>query len=193
MWKLVIPLLALLPGAEALGYDEPDYEVVRTYDAFELRSYAPFTVADVQVTSDFEDAGSEAFRRLFRYISGNNGSTEDESEEISMTIPVLQEPQPGEGKYVFSFVLPAKYTADTAPRPKDPSVKLRAVPAKHFAVRSYSGTWSEARYRGHEKTLLDAVHAEEMQTQGAAIFARYNAPFSLPFWRRNEVLIEVAP
>ena len=61
-----------------------------------------------------------------------------------------------------------------------------------MAVRRYSGTWSEERYRSNEQQLLAAVQAAGLKTLGPPIFARYNAPFSLWFLRRNEVLIEVA-
>ena len=59
------------------------------------------------------------------------------------------------------------------------------------AARRYSGTWSEARYREHESTLLQAVAQAKLVTVGVSVYARYNSPFSLWFLRRNEVLIEV--
>ncbi|NIQ94116.1 MAG: heme-binding protein, partial [Desulfuromonadales bacterium] len=55
----------------------------------------------------------------------------------------------------------------------------------------YSGTWSEDLYRENEKILLEAIEAAGLKAIGEPIFARYNAPFSLWFMRRNEVLVEV--
>ena len=69
---------------------------------------------------------------------------------------------------------------------------IKSVPARLMAVRRYSGTWSEERYRTNEQQLIAAVQAAGLKTLGPPIFARYNAPFSLWFLRRNEVLIEVA-
>jgi hypothetical protein len=88
--------------------------------------------------------------------------------------------------------MPAGYTLDNLPQPENAEVRIKSVPARLMAVRRYSGTWSEERYRSNEQQLLAAVQAAGLKTLGPPIFARYNAPFSLWFLRRNEVLIEVA-
>jgi hypothetical protein len=60
-----------------------------------------------------------------------------------------------------------------------------------MAVHRYSGGWSEARYEEHERILLDALAIDRVATTGTPVFARYNAPFTPWFMRRNEVMIEV--
>jgi hypothetical protein len=60
-----------------------------------------------------------------------------------------------------------------------------------MAARTYSGTWSEKRYRENESALLEALKAEGIKPIAAPVFARYNSPFSLWFMRTNEVLVEV--
>ena len=52
-----------------------------------MRRYAPHMLATVRVAADFKEAGSEAFRPLFDFISGDNAS----AEKIAMTAPVLQQ------------------------------------------------------------------------------------------------------
>ncbi len=89
--------------------------------------------------------------------------------------------------------MPSGYTLETLPRPTDSRVRLRRIDARVMAARTYSGTWSEARYREHERALLQAVRAAGLQPVGLPVFARYNSPFTLWFLRRNEVLVEVAP
>jgi hypothetical protein len=113
-------------------------------------------------------------------------------EKIQMTAPVVQAPQgKDQGSYIFSFIMPSKYTLETLPEPEDPRIKLRQVKAKLLAARTYSGTWSEQRYRDNEAALLEAVKAAGLTAVGEPIFARYNSPFTLWFLRRNEVLLEV--
>ena len=101
------------------------------------------------------------------------------------------EPAGDDGTYLFSFMMPAKYTTDTLPTPTDPRIRIRQIEGRRMAARIYSGTWSEERYRRNEAALLEAVAAAGLQPIAAPVFARYNSPFTLWFMRRNEVLVEV--
>ena len=85
-----------------MGIEEAGYRVVKSDGAFELRDYAPHILAETVVDGSLEDAGNQAFRRLFRYISGENRSQgkiamtapvsqESKGEKISMTAPVGQQ------------------------------------------------------------------------------------------------------
>jgi hypothetical protein len=206
MKTLFAGLLLLSYGGNALAYEEPKYDIVGIYEDFELRHYAPYIVAETAVSGDFDKVGNKAFRILFDYISGDNRkkikipmtapvnqSPEIASgEKIAMTAPVAQTPLPERrDSYTFSFIMPSKYTLDTLPEPQDPRIRLRQVKARLMAARSYSGTWSEKRYRRNEAALMQAVKAAGLTTVGEPIFARYNSPFALWFLRRNEVLVEV--
>ena len=117
---------------------------------FELRRYAAYIVAETRVEAGFEDAGSLAFQRLFRYISGNNVAqqkismtapvTQSRGEKISMTAPVSQV---ADGNaYLVAFTLPSTYTLATAPKPRDPTVQIREVPSQLVACWRYSGRWT---------------------------------------------------
>ena len=61
-----------------------------------------------------------------------------------------------------------------------------------MAALSYSGTWSQWRYKEKEKRLEELIRQRGLKIKGVPVFARYNHPFTLWFLRRNEVLIPVA-
>ena len=160
-------LLLIFSGVSALAYEEPAFEIIAEYEDFEVRRYEPFVIAEVEVGGEFGEAGNRAFNTLFRYISGDNRANgkmemttpvlQTTGEKIEMTTPVLQRPATQSDTHRVSFVLPLRYTLETAPEPTDPAVSLREVPGRIVAALRYSGTWSEARYRKHEQALLSAV------------------------------------
>lgn len=193
-------IAALLASSHAMAIEEPSYEVLQQNGNFELRQYAPYVVAETRVEASFEEAGSIAFQRLFRYISGNNVTqqkiamtapvTQSAGEKISMTAPVVQV---ADGNaYLVAFTLPASYTLATAPKPLDPTVQIRQVPAQHIASWRYSGRWTANNYRETEALLRERLEELGLIARGAPVLARYDPPFKPWFMRRNEVLIPVA-
>ena len=193
-------IVAVLATPTAMAIEEPRFEVLEKDGSFELREYSPYIVAETRVEASFEQAGSIAFQRLFRYISGNNVAqqkiamtapvTQARGEKISMTAPVSQVAD-GDA-YVVAFTLPSNYTLATAPRPLDPTVQIRQVPQQLIACWRYSGRWTASNYREQELLLRDRIKARRLITRGDPVLARYNPPFTPWFMRRNEVLIPVA-
>lgn len=198
----VLATLFLLMGAEvAMAVEEASYAVLKREGEFELREYAPHVVAETLVEGGFEDAGSRAFQRLFRYISGDNVS----QTKVAMTAPVSQTPagekiamtapvgqQRVDNRWAVSFMMPQSFTMASLPKPNDPAVVLRQVPARRMAVIRYSGTWSENNYASHKQELESWMRKEGMASSGPAMWARFNAPFTLWFLRRNEIQVPVA-
>lgn len=193
-------ILAVLTTATAMATEEPGFQLLETDGSFELRQYAAYVVAETRVEADFEDAGSIAFRRLFRYISGDNVPqqkiaitapvTQSSGEKIAMTAPVSQV---ADGRaFLVAFTLPSSYTLATAPKPRDPTVRIRDVPPQLIACWRYSGRWTVANYLESETLLREHIKARGLIVRGDATLARYNPPFTPWFLRRNEVLIPVA-
>jgi hypothetical protein len=199
MRQLLSFLIAALPlGSHAI--EEPDYQVIRTFDNIELRQYAPYTVAEVVLNASADDAGNQAFPILAGYIFGKNKG----EKKLAMTAPVTQTAEPlkmamtapvtqsaTSGGMRVQFVLPKGVTPESAPEPLDPRVQLRQVPASQWITIRYSGTWSQANYDEHLTLLKAAADKAGVATQGEPILARYNAPFTPWFMRRNEIWMAV--
>ena len=194
--------LALVLAQPAKAVEEPSYRVIESAPPIEIREYAAYAVAETRVAGEFADVGNTGFRRLFGYISGENrGSTpiamtapvtqQAAPEQIAMTAPVTQQAD-GES-YRIGFVLPAPYTAASAPVPTSPDVRIVEVPARRVVAIRYSGRWSDANYREALAELLAFARARKLALTGEPVYARYDPPFMPWFLRRNEILIEIAP
>ncbi|MGC8118856.1 SOUL family heme-binding protein [Marinobacter sp. VGCF2001] len=202
---LVIALCSMFISATTMATEEAEYALLLKEDNLEVRLYEPHIVAETVVDKEFEDAGSEAFGRLFKYISGNNQAQQEiamtapvgqvaegqeiESEEIDMTAPVGQTQV--DGKWVVSFMMPGSFTMQTTPKPMDDRITIRQVPERTMAAIEYSGFWSESGYQKNKSKLEEWINEKGFIIQGEPVWARYNAPFIPWFLRRNEVLIPI--
>lgn len=207
--KFLLPplLLAGLSGCSFLGlrsqYEEAAHSRVNQQGDFEIREYAAMVVAQTTVEAPSREAGNVAFRKLFRYISGNNlaqgkidmttpvfSEAENTGEKIAMTTPVFSEAD-SPTRWRYQFVLPESYTLESAPQPKDSAVELAAVPAGRCAVIRYAGRWDD-ELRKDKTTQLKAWMKEQGLTGiSAPRYAAYDPPWTLPAFRRNEVLIDI--
>lgn len=199
--RLLSVVVLLTLGSIAMAIEEPDFEVLAKYDAYEVRRYAPYLVAEVDVAGEGSDG--RAFRILAGYIFGDNQKTE----KMQMTAPVEARAKPPSEKmamtaavisgtredYIttFAFVMEGKYTLDTLPRPNDERIRLLERPERILAVRKYSGGWSKSRFAENKRYLLDALADDDIDVCGDSEWARYDSPFKPWFLRRNEIWIPI--
>lgn len=184
--------------------EEAGYAVIDERNQIEIREYDELVVVETFVNTDYKEAGTIAFRKLFAYISGENISKTKismtapvmskegdapEGDKIPMTSPVLGQRQAKGWRY--SFVLPAGYTLENAPLPSNPEVKLVVIPRKKVAVIRYSGSWKEHTMREKSEKLVEWIQANGLERLSSPRSARYDPPWTLPFLRRNEIMIDV--
>lgn len=199
--SFILGLALIIIGAvDSQAIEEAVYKVINVDGKFEIRDYTTHILAETVVEGDFKEAGNEAFKKLFRYISGDNRSRdrvamtapvsqESMGEKIKMTAPVGQ--QRLQEKWTVSFMMPASYTLKTLPEPEDPKVTLRQVPARRMAAVRYSGFWSEQNYLRYKLELESWIKEKGFTSVGDPIWARYNPPYTPWFLRRNEILIPI--
>jgi hypothetical protein len=196
----VVVLAGALWGPIVSNVEQPKYKVVDSDQSIEIRDYAAMIVAEADVSGERDKAIGEGFRIIADYIFGNNLSsqkvamtapvTQQASEKIAMTAPVTQQ---GDGdSWQVRFIMPASYTMKTLPKPKNPAVKLKEIEGKRFAVIRFSGLAGEDSLKRHTDQLTDSIRAKKLTAVSAPTYAFYNPPWTLPFLRRNEVMIEVA-
>ncbi len=204
MKKLLLVFTALLfQGCSVFGIrtvELLDYTLIEKEGNFDIRQYQDYWVAHTGVEGEYKKSTSEAFGRLFRYISGNNSQQvkiamtgpviqQREGEKIAMTGPVIQ--QKIGTKWVMEFVLPSKYNESSPPEPLDSEVRVVKKNGYKAAAIRYSGNLSEEKFSSKKIELLDLVNQKKLQPIGEPFSAGYDPPWTLPFLKRNEVLVVV--
>jgi hypothetical protein len=181
-----------------MATEEPAYKVALHEGAYEVREYPALIAAEVTVNGDRNEAAKAGFRLLAEYIFGGNIRRQG----IAMTVPVVQTRSMGEwnalkataiqykqaGAWVIRFMMPHKYSLDTLPEPNDPRVQLTQLPPERFAVVRFSGLAGEAEVERQTADLTAFTDAHALHSAGPPLLARYNAPWTPWFMRRNEVM-----
>lgn len=199
----VLAVALSLIGGPAMAIEQPRHTVEQADGRIELRRYAPYLVAEVEVGGDQKRAVEAGFRKLAGYIFGaNQGKAKiamtapvaqaraTKGEKIAMTAPVAQTPT-GAGRWTVQFMMPSAYGLDTLPRPNDPDVKFRQVPARRMAVLTYSGVANAKNFAERTGELNAWIKARGLTPRGEPVLAQYDPPWTPWFMRRNEVQIEV--
>ena len=193
----------ILISNSIMATDEPDFNLILKEDRFEIREYAPKIIAQIEVFGDFDQASSKGFKVLADYIFGNNKS-KDGNSKIEMTAPVEMEPLPqkidmtrpvltegNDNTWIVSFIMPNEFTLETLPEPNDKNIKILSIPKEKYAVIVFSGLVRESSYLEKENLLIQFIEENKLKTSGEIKIARYNPPWTLPFFRRNELMIKV--
>lgn len=197
--------LSMVMGG-AMANEEPRYEVVKKEGDFEVRRYQPMIIAEVLVTGTLSEASNKGFRQIADFIFGNNEDpVKKQSEKIAMTAPVTMEADTSSkiamtapvtmegsgGAWKMAFVMPSKFTMDTLPKPKNSSITIKQMPAQQLAVVTFSGWVDEEKLASQTTRLNEWMAKNGLKPSGSAQLSRYNPPWTLPFWRRNEVWMKL--
>lgn len=199
-------MILSLAGCSLFGKgseEQPRYKVVHKEDNKEIRQYESYIVAKTTISGSFKEAQSEGFKILAGYIFGKNKSQQkiamtapviqsEESQKISMTAPVIIAPSSVKSSWTMTFSMPSQYTQETLPLPDDKRIVIETIPARYVAALTFTGFWGEEKNEKKTqelkvwlKSYSDFLEASE------GMFAGYNPPWTLPFLRRNEMLIEL--
>ena len=199
-------LLTALSGCSIAGnsgVEEAKYTTVNSAadQNIEVRTYKSMVLVSTEMP---KGERNDAFRRLFDYITGANIKQSDiamtapvlmneakQGENISMTAPVFM--NESKGTPVMSFVMPDSFTLSSTPKPTNPKVWVHEKTNYQVAAITFSGTLSDSNVNEHTQKLTQWLTKNGYQAIGKPVEAAYNGPLTLPWYRKNEVLIEVKP
>jgi hypothetical protein len=167
----------------ATAIEEPRYEVVTAWEehSIELRSYAPRILAVTTMTQ----GQNNGFRVLAGYIFGGNNN----DQKIAMTAPVQRSM---DDSAEMAFMMPAEYSLSDLPTPEDDRVSFREAPGYTAAVIQFNG-WADMEKAEANWQVLQAFLTErDIAITGEPSLNQYNPPWTLPFMRRNEIIVPIS-
>ena len=177
---LSIILFGLIITSNCMAYEEANYEITKKNEIYEIRKYSDRLAIETEISN----RGS-SFRKLFKYISGDN----ENNEEIKMTTPVTQIEK--KGSMTMQFYLPSRFNKDNIPSPSNSDVKILNIKGGYYAVITYSGRASDKNFMKHKNILKNKLKKDNISILSPPIKATYNKPFTLPMLRRNEVMFVI--
>lgn len=204
---IALGLLMLIAGCSLFGKgseEQPRYKVVRKEDNKEIRQYESYIVAKTTINGSFKEAQSAGFKILAEYIFGKNKTQQKismtapvvqstENQKISMTAPVIIASS-AEKSWTMTFSMPSSYTLETLPVPDDKRIVIETIPTRYVAALTFTGFWGEEKNTQKARELKEWLKSHpNYEIMGPSMFAGYNPPWTLPFLRRNEMLMEVQP
>ncbi|KAL7437711.1 hypothetical protein ACHAXM_005797 [Skeletonema potamos] len=182
--------------------------------SYELRKYGLRFAATITYKNTGENSTSSPFGALAKYIGvfgtpQNEGDTSiqmtapvvmensNKGTQIAMTAPVVMENANDDNNSndkKMMFMLPVEYDSmDKIPKPTNPLVHIEEIPSQTGVVHVYNGKWGEARNKELAKRLAAQLIQDGVPDMTEEFvmehyqFWGYNPPFTIPYFRRNEI------
>ena len=175
----------LLSGVlSSCAIEKPGYETVKKEGDFEVRKYESIRV--VSAPMDGMEKRDQSFRKLFKYISGENAG----KKKIAMTSPVFMEKaqSPDEKqKGSMSFMLPAEVAKAGPPSPDSDEVSLGQIDSGAFVVLRFKDWDNEKAQAAASEKLDQLISQHQLEPVGKKFFAFYDPPWTPGLLRTNEV------
>lgn len=202
-----VSLKEIIEGFFGIRREEtPSYIVLHKEGPYEIREYAGYICAQVEVKGgDEKNLVRTAFMRLARYIFGANKKQtilpmaapvikEALSETITMTAPVLMQSSDNNALLRMSFIMPKNYHLDELPKPDDTSITFKVVEKHRAATLTYSGRSNIQKEETHIRELREWIKKQKDYREAHdPIFAGYDPPWTISFRRKNEIIIPLKP
>lgn len=159
--------------------ETPTYTVLRRFRDYEIRLYKPFQFAEAPA-SDQRTKG-EAFMKLAGFIFGEN----KENKKLAMTTPVYTT------RESLQFVIGSD-AGDATITPVRDDITCASAGGGVYAAVKFNGLAIDSEVKENTRHLRRRLEEDGYPAGGEELLAQYNDPGTLPFFRRNEVLIPLA-
>lgn len=197
-----VEILKTIPGFFGIRLEEePRHEVIDRLGDVQIRRYAPALLAEITMPGQHDQALDEAFDHLARYLFGGNAKRIDlhmtnpvyqsQGTELPMVSPIVRKPDGS--AWTVAFFL-TNDLSEEAPAPNDPAIRLVQSPERLIASLRYRGNNTTDRMKDARGELLAALRDHPTYRVDSDVYwAQYDAPFVLPFVKRNEAQVALRP
>lgn len=168
------------------AYETAEYRLMQSDGEFEIREYPDLLIVST-ASADAMQGNDGSFMKLFRYISGDNQS----SQKIAMTTPVFMEPKASSERGKMSFVLPSKYSLESVPLPESKALQVERRAGGRYAVIRFAGRLTKETAANAEEKLRQWLAKNNLSAAKSIETAGYDPPVTPGPFRRNEVLIRI--
>lgn len=178
--------------------EKAEFKIVKKENDFEVREYDEIIFAQTQKTSTRKEAMYMGFRSLFDFIKKN---------KIPMTVPVFQQQSPEDffeineksiqdpqKTWLIRFVMPKNFeNFNITENFQSSEVSIFKQKKKKFLVLEFSGNATNQKILHKIHEIKDFMEKNSLKPKNGneIIIAFYNSPWTLPFLKKNEILIEI--
>jgi hypothetical protein len=184
VFALVFIVVQIFAMKSRKSIENYPYEVLKTYDEFEIRKYEARLFTKVQLnTNDYSQASSAGFSKLAGYIFGGN----DSKQKIAMTSPVAMGL---EDSMTMMFMVPNDLDKNKLPKPDNSEIEFKEEPVKIVAAITFGGWANTEKIEKYKQMLIDGLNQKGIKYTNHFSLLGYNPPFDV-LNRKNEVIVEL--
>ena len=182
--SIIVAALVAFVSKSIQDTEQQEYEVLKEYEAFEIRRYAPALYSSVKLAADsYKSVSSQGFRTLAGYIFGGNAT----EEKIAMTTPVTMELR---DTSKMMFLVPKAWDKDSLPKPNNSEIYFEEYPERTVAAIRFGGWADDKKIKKHTEQLIQLLETEGIKHTNEFAFLGYNPPYDVVN-RRNEIIVEI--
>ena len=179
---VIAVILQMLFAADK--YKEPEYKILNSSGNIEVREYGSYVVARTSLDVNQKEENN-MFRTLASYIFGDN----EKNKSIPMTAPVTTYTDNANHHMLFYMLDVNK--KEELPSPSGQSIQFDEFTLGKCAVISFSWFTNQKRINYYTNQLKKYISDNGLEVKSPFMLNRYDPPWRLPFFRRNEVLVQI--
>ena len=166
-------------------YKEPEFLLLKQENNIEIRQYKEYVIAKTARSLDQVEPDNSMFRVLASYIFGRN----EKNQNIPMTAPVTTY-QDNNLSHMLFYMLDSDEIKDL-PKPSGQDITFEKFNLNKCAVIRFSWFVNQKKINKYQAQLEKFIQDNGYTKESSYMINRYDSPWTLPFIRRNEILIKI--